>query len=136
MNRRHFLQNSAALWALPSIVNASTATGDAVSPLPLSHLPPSPGSLLTPIDLSPARWIWYPMGRCLPSTVVLLRREIVLDAAPASATGRILAERMRVSLGQPVIIEINAQNLTALSTQQLHGDQADQSQTDHDHALA
>jgi len=92
MNRRHFLQNSAALWALPSIVNASTATGDAVSPLPLSHLPPSPGSLLTPIDLSPARWIWYPMGRCLPSTVVLLRREIVLDAAPASATGRILAD--------------------------------------------
>jgi len=60
--------------------------------LPLSHLPPAADSPLTPIDLTPARWIWYPMGRCLPSTVVLLRREIVLDTLPSAATGRVLAD--------------------------------------------
>ncbi|HTW78108.1 MAG TPA: hypothetical protein VME23_01060 [Terracidiphilus sp.] len=40
----------------------------------------------------PARWIWYPMERCLPSTMVLLRREISLDSIPQFATGRILAD--------------------------------------------
>jgi hypothetical protein len=58
----------------------------------LSHLPPAAGSFLAPIDLKPAHWIWYPMGRCLPSTVVLLRREVTLDAVPGAATGRILAD--------------------------------------------
>ena len=32
------------------------------------------------------------MGRCLPSTVVLLRKEVELSAPPKSATGRILAD--------------------------------------------
>ncbi len=32
------------------------------------------------------------MDRCLPSTVVLLRREVTLDSVPRSATGRILAD--------------------------------------------
>jgi hypothetical protein len=60
--------------------------------LPLSQLPPAADSLLAPIDLKPARWIWYPMGRCLPSTVILLRREITLDAVPSRATGLIVAD--------------------------------------------
>ncbi len=94
MNRRHFLQNTAALCALPTFVEANppTARSQAAPQLLLSKLPPATGSLLTAIDLSPARWIWYPMGRCLPNTVVLFRREVTLDAVPASATGRILAD--------------------------------------------
>jgi len=58
----------------------------------LSRPEPAADSLLTPIDLKPARWIWYPMGRCLPSTVVLLRRELTLEAVPRTATGRIVAD--------------------------------------------
>jgi hypothetical protein len=94
MNRRHFIQNTAALWAVPSLLDASTPASSSaqVAPLPLSHLPPAADSPLTPIDLTPARWIWYPMGRCLPSTVVLLRREITLDTLPSVATGRVLAD--------------------------------------------
>ncbi len=94
MNRRRFLQNSAALCAVPSPLDVSQATTASPGgpPLQLSHPPPAAGSLLAPIDLTPARWIWYPMGRCLPSTVVLFRREITLDAAPAKATGLVLAD--------------------------------------------
>ena len=94
MNRRHFIQNTAALCALPSLADAApaTKTGALVPPLPLSHLPLGDDSLLGPIDLKPARWIWYPMGRCLPSTVVLLRREITLESLPSAATGQILAD--------------------------------------------
>ena len=94
MNRRNFLRKSAALCTLPSLLDSSpvAAAGTDDPLLSLSQLPPATDSLLAPIDLKPARWIWYPMGRCLPSTVVLLRREITLDAVPSTATGRILAD--------------------------------------------
>jgi len=44
------------------------------------------------LDLSPARWIWYPMGRCLPITVVLFRCEMTLAQIPAKAVGYLLAD--------------------------------------------
>jgi len=44
------------------------------------------------LDLSPARWIWYPSGRCLQNTFVLFRRELDLSAAPKAATGWIVAD--------------------------------------------
>ena len=94
MDRRYFLQTSSA-WALPTFsgIWPSSSLGALESkPLPLSQVPLATDSLLTPINLSPARWIWYPMGRCLPNTVVLLRREVVLDDVPSSATGRIVAD--------------------------------------------
>ena len=94
MNRRDFLQNTAALCALPSLADAAppAKTGAFAHALPLSRLPLGDDSLLQPIDLKPARWIWYPMERCLPSTVVLLRREITLESLPSAATGQILAD--------------------------------------------
>jgi alpha-L-rhamnosidase len=94
MNRRHFLQSSGALWALPSLLHGSELDANAAKApeLELSRPVLAGGSLLTPIDLKPARWIWYPMGRCLPSTVVLLRREITLDEAPSVATGQLAAD--------------------------------------------
>jgi len=47
---------------------------------------------LKSIDLSPAKWIWYPSRRTLPNTFVLFRKEISLDAMPLKATGWISAD--------------------------------------------
>ena len=43
-------------------------------------------------DLAPARWIWYPSGRCLQNTFVLFRRAVELPAKPRRATGWIAAD--------------------------------------------
>ena len=50
---------------------------------------PEPGGR---IDLSPARWMWLPGERTLANTFVLFRRELELQAAPASARGWISAD--------------------------------------------
>jgi hypothetical protein len=50
---------------------------------------PGPGGLP---DLEPARWIWYPSGRCLQNTFVLFRRTLDLEAAPRKAAGWICAD--------------------------------------------
>jgi len=94
IDRRRFLQatiRAGGLWVLRPLASAQTASAvPAVLPRPSS----SSGILLTadsplaPIDLSPAHW----MGRCLPSTVVLFRRELILHTRPAKATGRIVAD--------------------------------------------
>ena len=44
------------------------------------------------LDLSPARWIWYPSARILQNTVVLFRRRLYLNEKPVSAKGWILGE--------------------------------------------
>lgn len=44
------------------------------------------------LDLSPARWIWYPMERCLANTIVLFRREFNLVEKPVSAKGYVLGD--------------------------------------------
>lgn len=44
------------------------------------------------LDLSPARWIWYPSGRTLQNTFVLFRKEIQLEKVPLQAKGWILAD--------------------------------------------
>jgi hypothetical protein len=44
------------------------------------------------MDLSPARWIWFPGTRTLQNTFILFRREIELSAAPRRATGWITAD--------------------------------------------
>ncbi|NJK94238.1 MAG: hypothetical protein HC905_04245 [Bacteroidales bacterium] len=45
-----------------------------------------------PIDLTPAKWIWYPCGRTLQNTVILFRKEIHISGEIAEATGYILAD--------------------------------------------
>ena len=52
---------------------------------------PSGDSMHLP-NLDPARWIWYPSGRCLQNTFVLFRREINLAARPRRARGWISAD--------------------------------------------
>lgn len=56
------------------------------------------------MDLSPARWIWFPSQRTLPNSFVLFRRQITLDAAPRTAVGWVLADsRYRLTVnGQRV----------------------------------
>ena len=44
------------------------------------------------LDLSPARWIWYPSGRVLQNTFVLFRKEFDLEKQPDQARGWILAD--------------------------------------------
>ena len=44
------------------------------------------------LDLSPARWIWYPSGRTLQNTFVLFRKEFELERQPVQAQGWILAD--------------------------------------------
>lgn len=44
------------------------------------------------LDLSPARWIWYPSERVLPNTFVLFRKEIILHSKPVQAKGWIIGE--------------------------------------------
>ena len=44
------------------------------------------------LDLSPARWIWYPSGRVLQNTFVLFRKEFDLEKQPNQAKGWILAD--------------------------------------------
>lgn len=44
------------------------------------------------LDLTPARWIWYPSGRVLQNTFILFRKEFILDKQPEQALGWILAD--------------------------------------------
>ena len=44
------------------------------------------------LDLSPAKWIWYPSGRTLQNTFVLFRKDIVLKEKPQNVKGWILAD--------------------------------------------
>lgn len=45
-----------------------------------------------PLDLSPARWIWFPSRRTLANTFVLFRREVELLSVPTEARGWIAAD--------------------------------------------
>ena len=44
------------------------------------------------LDLSPAKWIWYPSDRVLQNTFVLFRKEFNLNSVPDSAAGWIIAD--------------------------------------------
>jgi len=92
MKRRDFIRSSALTGG--SLVlgrngpgNAGKSADPAIEPVtPL----PSPKNILP--NLEPARWVWYPSGRCLPNTFVLFRREVFLDVKPKRATGWIAAD--------------------------------------------
>ncbi len=44
------------------------------------------------LDLSPAKWIWYPSERTLQNTFILFRKEITLDKDLVSAKGWVIAD--------------------------------------------
>ncbi len=47
---------------------------------------------LKSLDLSPAKWIWYPSRRTLQNSFFLFRKEITLSEVPIQATGWIVAD--------------------------------------------
>ncbi len=52
----------------------------------------SPARRQSPLDLSPAKWIWYPETRTLPCTFVHFRKEFVLSAGCLEGIGKIAAD--------------------------------------------
>jgi hypothetical protein len=78
------------------------------------------------LDLSPARWIWYPSERTLQNTFVLFRRQLDLPEKPFRARGWVVADgRYRLEVnGQrvqwgpapsdPRWMEVDPMDLTAL----------------------
>jgi alpha-L-rhamnosidase len=48
--------------------------------------------IATDLDLSPAKWIWYPAERTLQNTFILFRKEINIDKDQVSAKGWIVAD--------------------------------------------
>ncbi len=89
ISRRNFLGKSSLLgmwpWWPPSIAPGTAPTPD------LSRLE-ALGDYVRPLDLSPARWIWYPSGRTLANTFILFRKELSLPAGVLRARGWILGE--------------------------------------------
>ncbi|MGB7294380.1 MAG: alpha-L-rhamnosidase C-terminal domain-containing protein [Candidatus Aminicenantales bacterium] len=92
MKRRDFIKSSAITGGSLALGRKPAESRGAIRPSPFE--PVAPLSAVKPIlpDLRPARWIWYPSGRCLPNTFVLFRRELILDAKPVRAAGWIAAE--------------------------------------------
>ncbi len=99
--RREFLQKAGSTALISGIPFLPTqASREATNPLP----PPAPQPPPPSLNLSPARWIWYPSGRTLPNTFVLFRTAFDLPAAPQKATGWVSADSR-------YILSINGMNL-------------------------
>jgi alpha-L-rhamnosidase len=90
-SRRNFLKNSSAsslsLWLRPATPEQSTQNETFTSTVSI----PSP-PLDRTLNLAPAKWIWYPMQRCLPNTIIIFRKEIALTSKPRSAKGYIIGD--------------------------------------------
>lgn len=94
LNRRRFLKQSAAagsaLAFLPDREGIAAGENNSSQPSPSLSTQTLQSERL--LDLSPAKWIWYPSERCLQNTFVLFRKEIDLAETPKSAAGWVLAD--------------------------------------------
>ena len=92
MKRRDFIRSSALTGGSLALGRkAANASANEISS-PIESVNPLPAPKSTLPSLEPARWIWYPSGRCLPNTFVLFRREIFLESKPKKAVGWISAD--------------------------------------------
>jgi len=92
MRRRDFIKSSALAGAslLPPAGPRAFAE-ESTSGLQAPILPmPLPKTVM--LNLSPARWIWYPSERTLQNTFVLFRRQLDLPEKPLRAKGWVLAD--------------------------------------------
>ena len=76
----------------PDSVRAADSDATRDETKTLEHGPLTSGPPSDHVDLSPAKWIWFPSARTLPNTFVLFRRELNLHVAPKSARGWITAD--------------------------------------------
>ena len=92
--RRDFLKKSSlgASMLVVTPFDASDKQKDATAAGVPSKDIPLPLLADRELDLSPARWIWYPSSRVLQNTVVLFRKRLYVNARPASAKGWILGD--------------------------------------------
>lgn len=93
MKRRNFLTQSITAGGSLFVLNSSGAEQRSIDSslkqkLETMHLKSS----AKPIDLQPARWIWYPSQRTLQNTFILFRKQIDLRSKPVRAAGWILAD--------------------------------------------
>ena len=92
MRRRDFIKGSAlAGGALLSPEGPRAFASDTTSGLQ-APIQPMPLPKTVMLDLSPARWIWYPSERALQNTFVLFRRPLDLPEKPLRAKGWIAAD--------------------------------------------
>ncbi len=93
-SRRDFVKNSmlggAGLIASPySVMGSKAANPKLISMGFAAEL----SQLYSPLlDLSPAKWIWYPSERTLQNSVFLFRKTVQLNRVPSSSKGWILAD--------------------------------------------
>ena len=92
MKRRDFIKSSAITGGSLALGQKPSDRPGIKSSSPIETVAPLPSPKRGLPDLEPARWIWYPSGRCLPNTFVLFRRELILYAKPIRAGGWIAAE--------------------------------------------
>ena len=92
MNRRQFIRDSALAGGASVSRRPQYAADGRQGPEINDSLISGSATALRLPDLEPARWIWYPSGRCLQNTFVLFRRDLPLEAVPRRATGWICAD--------------------------------------------
>ena len=125
MRRRDFIKSSA--WAGGSLLSPAgprALAADSASALQ-APIQPMPLTKTIMLNLSPARWIWYPSERTLQNTFVLFRRPLDLPEKPLRARGWVAADgRYRLEVnGQrvqwgpapcdPRWLEVDPMDLTA-----------------------
>ena len=100
LSRRNFFKNT-ALSGAAVLVSGSRENGfasnrdsqlDTTDANDILTFPIESTSNRYALDLSPAKWIWYPSRRCLPNTFVLFRKECYLSNKPRRAQGWILGD--------------------------------------------
>jgi alpha-L-rhamnosidase len=94
-SRRLFLKKGTTLGALPFAAISADKNSDQPSAAlreALAAYRRSPAPLAKPLDLSPARWVWYPSARTLPNTFILFRRVFALEGRLRAAKGWLLAD--------------------------------------------
>lgn len=88
-SRREFFKNSLAIGATLALPVPLITIGEEK---PVIRVEEKYGFSNKILDLAPARWVWFPSKRCLPNTIVLFRKEVILQQTPAHAKGWILGD--------------------------------------------
>ena len=105
LKRREFIRasvSSGSALALGAGVAESASGRGALAVEALVDAQPMEADRLP--DLAPARWIWYPSGRCLQNTFVLFRNTVQLPSPCVRARGWISADSR-------YLLEVNGQRI-------------------------